>query len=226
MIEPLNKPIKVEGVVYDRLLIKTHLISAKEDIIEIAKNYTDGLIKLGDIFVISERVVAITQGRSFLIADIKPTFWARSLYKFVTKNPGGIGLRSPYTMELALKEAGLVRILLACLTSAVTKPFGLKGVFYKVAGNGLNAIDGPCDYTLPPGNMSAKLGPKKPDQVAEELRKILGVGAAIIDANDLGQRLEGVSKNVDRNLILKAFRDNPFGQRDEQTPMAILRRVQ
>lgn len=217
--------IQVNGTTYNRLLTKTHLVSDKDDIVEVANKYTEGLRQKGDLLIISERIVAITQGRSFLIKDIKPSFWAEHLYKFVTQNPGGIGLRSPYTMELALREAGLFRIILAALCSILTKPFGVKGVFYQVAGNGLNAIDGPCDYTLYPGNVSAKLGPKNPNKVAQEIADKLGIDVAIIDANDLGRRTEGVSKGVDGKFVEEVFRDNPLGQKDEQTPMALVRAV-
>ncbi|MBI4091333.1 coenzyme F420-0:L-glutamate ligase [candidate division WWE3 bacterium] len=217
--------IQVNGKTYERLAIKTHLISAKDNISEVAKNYTQGLLRPGDLLVISERAVAVTQGRSFLLKDIKPSFLARHLYKFVTGNPGGIGLRSPHTMELALREAGLARIVLGALCSVVTKPFGMKGVFYKIVGHGVNAIDGPCDYTLYPGNISAKLGPKHPEEVASRLADELKIAVAIIDANDLGRRVEGASKGVNAKFVEEVFRDNPLGQRDEQTPLALVREV-
>ena len=37
------------------------------------------------------------------------------------------------------------------ISGGVTKPLGFKGLFYHVVGNDINAIDGPCEYTLPPG---------------------------------------------------------------------------
>ncbi len=223
-IETKTSTIEVNGKTYTRIAIKTHLISDKDNIIEIADNYTKGIRSSKDMLIISERIVAISQGRSFLIKDIRPGVWANFLYKFVTKNPGGIGLRSPHTMQLALQEAGLLRILMACFFSVLTKPFGLKGVFYHIAGNGLNAIDGPCDYTLYPGNISAKLGPKNAPKVAQELSDALNLDVVIIDANDLGRRVEGASRNADKKFAEEAFRDNPLGQRDEQTPMALIKR--
>ena len=223
MDELKKSKIDVNGETYERIAIKTHIISDKDDISDVAKRYTEGLRQKGDLLVISERVVAITQGRSFLIKDIKPSFWARHLYKFVTNNPGGIGLRSPYTMEIGLKEAGLPRVLFAAFCSIITKPFGLKGIFYRIVGNGLNAIDGPTEYTLPPGNVSAKLGPKDPQKVAQKISDELEIDVAIIDANDLGRRTEGVSKGVDTKFVEEVFRDNPLGQRREQTPMALVR---
>ncbi|MEX1052321.1 MAG: hypothetical protein WEC80_00560, partial [Patescibacteria group bacterium] len=78
--------------------------------------------------VISEKVIAVSQGRSFLIKDIKPRLMARILYRFVRKNPFGIGLRSPWTMELAIREAGISKIIYASVLSAITRPFGIKGL--------------------------------------------------------------------------------------------------
>src|SRR5262249_35291857 len=64
---------------------------------------------------ISEKIVAITQGRSYFIWDVKPSFWAKALSRFVVRTPHGIGLGSPWTMQLALQEAGLPRVLFAAV---------------------------------------------------------------------------------------------------------------
>ena len=129
-------------------------------------------------------------------------------------------------MELAIREAGVVRILFAALISAITKPFGVRGLFYKVVGKNINAIDGPCSYTLPPYNEYAKLGPKNPNGVARELAEKLGVRVIIIDANDLGVAILGKSeKNISDDLCKKVFRDNPLGQSSEQTPLCIVRKI-
>lgn len=216
--------IDVGGTSYERIPVKTHVISVEDRIIDVVAKYTKGKLEKNDIVVISERVVAISQGRSYLLEDIHPTFWAKLLSQFVHNHPGGIGLRNPYTMQLAIQEAGLWRILLAAGAAVVTKPLGMRGIFYHVAGNGVNAIDGPCDYTLPPGNNSAKLGPKNPKKVARDISEHIGNAVVIIDANDYGVNVLGTSQGVDKELIKEAFRDNPMGQSDEQTPVIILRK--
>ena len=91
----------------------------------------------------SERMVAITQGRSYPIREIRPGRLARLLERYVTRPGYGIGLGSAETMELAIREVGAPRILLAAAASALTKPFGVHGVFYRVAGPQAKAIDGP-----------------------------------------------------------------------------------
>lgn len=205
--------------------IKTHVISAKDNIVDVVEKYARPLLKDGDIVVISERVVAITQGRMILIKDIKPSLWAKLFVKFVYKPSWGIGIGSPFTMQVAIDEAGLPRMLFAATVSALTKPFGIRGMFYRVVGHQINAIDGPCGCTLPPGNKAATLGPKDPDKVSQQIKDRVGCEVAIIDANDIGQRIEGATKECDSALVLEAFKDNPLGQSHEQTPMAIIRKL-
>lgn len=217
--------ITVEGSCFLRLPLKTHVITSSDKAEDIVSKYAKPHLEEGDILCISERIIAIMQGRAWPIDQIKPSFMARILVKFVHKSPYGIGLGSPWTMELAVREAGVARILFAALCSAFTKPFGMRGVFYKVVGKNINAIDGPCDYTLPPFNRYAKLGPWNPDGVARALKKITGVEVVIIDANDLGVAVLGRSSaHMESAWVQKVFKDNPLGQSKEQTPMAIVRK--
>jgi len=221
-----NLIIDVDGVSYARLPVKTHVILPKDDLKMVLSQYLKPHLMEGDIIFISEKIVAITQGRSYPIKDIKPSLLAKVLVKFVKKTPHGIGIGSPWTMELAIREAGYFKIILAALAAAVTKPFGVKGLFYKIAGPEVAATDGPCDYTLPPYNKYAKLGPKNPDAVAEFLKGKIGQSVVIIDANDLGVSALGKSgKNISDDWARKVFRDNPLGQTNEQTPLGIVRKI-
>ncbi len=222
-----NLLIEVDGEIWARYPIKTHVIERGEDIVSVVERYVKGLIKDGDMVFVSEKVVAISQGRAFPIEEIKPSFWAKFLSKFVTRSPYGIGLGSPWTMELAIREAGLFRILLGAFVSALTKPFGIRGLFYKVVGKSIASIDGPTPYTLPPYNRYAKLPPKDPDKIAKEISKRLNCIVVIIDANDLGVSVLGLShKDINVDFVKKVFRDNPIGQSTEQTPICIVRRIE
>ena len=215
--------IKVAGKRFARLPIKTHVIVANDDIVKMVEKYAKPHLQPGDILVVGERIVAITQGRSFPIEMVEPSLLARLLSKFVYKPPYGIGIGSPYTMELALRDANPFRFALALLLSAITKPFGIRGVFYHVVGGNINAIDGPCNYTLPPYNRHAKLGPKNPGRVVAQLEKVLGFPVVIADTNDKAARVLAASKEVDRKLVEVVLAGNPMGQSCEQTPLCILR---
>ena len=218
--------IEVKGNNYLRLPLKTKIITSGDNLISLIEEYTAPYKKDGDFLFISEKIVAIAQGRAFPIDEIKPSALAKLLVKFVHKSPYGIGLGSPWTMQLAIKEAGVLRMLFAAFISALTKPFGVKGLFYKVVGKNINAIDGPCDYTLPPYNHYAKLGPAKPNKVAREISEKINLPVVIIDANDLGANVLGKSEpEIDNEFCLAVFRDNPLGQGSEQTPLCLVRKI-
>ncbi|MFH1232932.1 MAG: coenzyme F420-0:L-glutamate ligase [Patescibacteria group bacterium] len=220
-----NLIIVVENEKWERLPIKTHIITKDDEIIDVVKKYATPFLLKNDVLFISERIVAISQGRAWPIKDIKPSFFAKFLVKFVHKSPYGIGLGSPWTMELAIREAGVLRIIAGALISAITKPFGIKGVFYRIVGKNINAIDGPCDYTLPPYNEYAKLGPANPEKVAKLLCKEINCDVVIIDANDLGVAILGKSnKDIPDDFCKNVFKDNPLGQSTEQTPLCIVRK--
>ena len=210
--------IKVNGKFYFRYPVKTPIFKKGDDFVKKIKAATNSLLpKKGSFVVISEKAVAIAQGRSYFIWDIKPTFAANFLSSFVKKTPYGIGLGSPWTMQLAINEAGLPKILLATLISIATKIFGVEGTFYRIAGPTVRSIDGPTSYSLYPSNVSAKLGPIAPQKAAERIGN-----CAIIDANDLGQNVLGNSTGLPDLLIEKIMKDNPMGQADEQTPIIIV----
>lgn len=219
--------INVEQISCARLAIRTHIITKSDNIVNVCKQYALQNMQQGDVLFISERIVAISQGRAYAITDIKTGWLAKKLSQYVYKSPFGIGLGSEFTMQLAIKEAGMLRIIFAAAVAAVTKPLGIKGLFYRVVGNNINAIDGPCSYTIPPYNGYAKLGPKKPNTVAQEVSRALGFEVVIIDANDLGVNVLGrSSKNISIKFCQEVFKDNPLGQSMQQTPLCIVRRIQ
>lgn len=215
----------IAGVVYARHPVRTHLVSADDDAAEVAARYVGTVGDDVRLVAVSERMVAITQGRSYPITDIRPGRLARLLQRFVTRPGYGIGLGSAETMELALREVGAPRILLAAAASAVTKPFGIHGVFYRVAGPQARAIDGPTSYTIPPYNQAATLGPRDPDGAARRIAARVGAPVAVIDANDAGCAVLGASPGVDQRFVMKLFADNPLGQAGEQTPICMVREV-
>ncbi|NLX94242.1 MAG: F420-0--gamma-glutamyl ligase [Clostridiales bacterium] len=211
---------------YQRFPIKTHVIMNGDSLTDLMDKYVKPWLQKDDMIFISEKIVAISQGRAFDIDDIHPTPLAKFLCKFVQKTSYGIGLGSPHTMQLAIEDIGKPKILFAAFCSAVTKPFGKRGVFYNIVGVKGRAIDGPCDYTLPPYNHYAKLAPKDPDNAAKILQDYTGHAVVIIDANDIGSNILGISdKTIDQELCNAIFGDNPLGQGSQQTPIAIVRKA-
>ncbi len=217
--------IKTKFGEYLRFPLKSSLIKPDDNLIKKIKELPLNNFSPDDILFISEKVVSVTQGRSYHIKDIKASKIATFLSKFVYKNPAGIGLSIPETMQLAIEEAGLWRILLAALLAAITKPFKIKGVFYLIAGSGARAIDGPVPYAIPPYNEYASKGPKNPQKVVQKIEKAIGFKNTIIDANDLGINILAASKGLKKKELKLALKDNPLGQEDESTPFGILRKI-
>jgi hypothetical protein len=52
-----------------------------------------------------------------------------------------------------------------------------------------------------------------------------GIPVAVIDANDAGCNVLGLSGGLERRFIERLFADNPLGQAGEQTPICVVRRV-
>jgi hypothetical protein len=215
----------VDGTVYARHPVRTHLVTRDDDAPAVVSRYAS---PLGDdlaFVAVSERMVAITQGRSYPMTEIRPSWLARFLVRFVTRPGYGIGLGTPQTLQLAIDEVGAPRILFAAAVSGVTKLFGIHGLFYRIAGPQAAAIDGPTSYTIPPYNQAATLGPRDPDGAARAISAAIGAPVAIIDANDAGCNVLGRSEGVDRRLVTRLFADNPLGQAREQTPVCVVRRI-
>lgn len=219
--------IAIDQLKFLRMPIKTHVVMKDDILIDVVKKYAAEQLQQGDILFISEKIVAITQGRAIPLSEIHPRPLAVLLAKYVTKTPAGIGLGMPETMEMALKECGTPRILYASAASAITKLMGKKGVFYEIAGYKASSIDGPTPNTIPPYNKHVVLGPDRPDEVAKEVSLALGgIRVAVVDINDLNGVILGASHpEMDRPMLVKILKDNPLGQDHEQTPLGIIRPV-
>jgi F420-0:gamma-glutamyl ligase-like protein len=220
--------IDVEGARYLRIPIRTRLVGPSDDLAEVVLTFAGPEVRDGDALFVSEKIVAITQGRAYPIDSIVPRKLAVRLSRYVTKTPYGIGLGMPETMEMALRECGVPRILLAAGVAAVTKLFGRRGDFYIVAGPRARGIDGPTGGTIPPYNTQVVLAPNSPGVVARELRAVLGrnVDVLIVDINDFGGNVLGSTMSrAENRLMERILKDNPLGQGHESTPLGIIRKA-
>lgn len=218
--------ITLGNEVWKRWPIRTPVIASNSNLTDILQDTTQGLRQADDLLIVAESVVAISQGRAYRMDEIRPTRMACLLSRFVRKVPWGIGLGKPQTMQLAIEECGLLRILFAAFIGGAGKALGIRGLFYRLAGPQARLIDGPCANTLPPYNEYATLGPQAPQAVARELSQALGVTLAIVDANDLGTHCIGAypKRHLDwetRKLAESLTQDNPGGQSREQTPVIL-----
>ena len=223
-----NKPeiVTVAGKNYKRIPLKTKILAAGDDIIQLVRDYTEGVAEPNDIIVISESPLAITQGRAIDVVDIKVGLLASILWRFVGKVDYGIGLRAPTSMQCAIEEVGHLRILFAAFVSFFSKLVGRKGDFYRIAGKQAALVDAAHTSPVPPYNSCVIKGPLNPDGVAEEILEKTGLRAAIMDINDIGGSwVIGSSSGVEIKKLEDIMRDNPQGQGDELTPFCLVREV-
>jgi F420-0:gamma-glutamyl ligase len=222
MTKTRSPTITVEGVTYERLPIGTHVLTESDDIAEVAASQTNDVKRDGDILFVSEKVVAITQGRAPREADLKIGLTARLLWRFVQKSPHGVGLRRPSSMQCAVMECGAPRIWLAAFAGALGKTLGKRGWFYHVAGMQAATIDAAGTSPLQPDRVV--MGPKDPDGVARRLRDATGLESCVVDVNDIGGSwVLGATDGVDRERVQLILKDNPLGQKSEQTPLGLIR---
>ncbi|MEE2569251.1 asparagine synthase (glutamine-hydrolyzing) [Pseudarthrobacter sp. J64] len=244
----ITVPAEAGGETFRRYPIQTGVFTRETELDpEVAgyvKRFFDGLPSADDdtraavadtpwYLLVSEKIVAITQGRSFPVWEIKVSPAARVLSKFVMRTPAGIGLGSPWSMQIAINEVGLPLIVKAAAASVVGKLQGKSGVFYDVVGNNINAIDGATPYSLGSSANSVKLAPKDPEAVARRISALIRAtvpaeyastfaGTAIMDANDLGVVAMGHDTGLAKETVQAMFKDNPQGQGAQATPMSIV----
>lgn len=227
-----GKQITVETAagLFFRFAIKSHFIQIGEDYIDVIRQYIPPVYQPNDILSISEKIIALCQKRIVYRKDIHPGFWAKLLCRFVHITPAGPGAGTPYKMQLVIMQCGLPRVLLAAFCSAVTKLFGIKGVFYKVCGHEVEGIDGLIDYDISFKEYAdyGILNPENPTGVCNEIQEKLGIRCMIVDASDLDVVILGKSSDVpySNQELADIIHDNPAGQSDQSTPFILIRPVQ
>ncbi|MFH1452714.1 MAG: coenzyme F420-0:L-glutamate ligase [Armatimonadota bacterium] len=220
--EPSSKEAQVKDVPDNVVLIKTHLLTEKDDIFDVIEKLVKPKTFPGDIICIAETALAIMQGRFRFVDDITPGFWARNLNKFFDQNSS---MSSVYALQMAINEVGPVRIILAVFTGILGKFIGRSGDFYRIAGKDVAAIDD-CSGTLPPYDKCVVMGPRDSSGVVSEIKRKTGIDAAVVDANDLGKvDVFAISDDKYKNLVMRSLVKNPQGNASEQTPIVIVRSV-
>ena len=226
MSKERNPIIEVISVKFERIPVRTKILTKDDDMLDIVKEYALPILKTGDIISISESPLAITQGRAIPVSELKIGLLARVLWRFVAKVPYGIGLRAPTSMQCAIDECGAFRILLAAGIGALSKLIGRSGDFYRIAGMQAALIDAASTSPIPPYNETVIKGPLNPGKEAQRITDAIGYQVAIMDINDIGGCwMIGASKGLSKNFMEMVMKDNPQGQSDELTPICIIRKA-
>lgn len=220
-------PIRtVEGAVWRRIAVKTHLITFGEDLPSVLKTYAIPLAKKGDWVALSEKVVSVTQNNVRHISTVKIGWLARFIVKGVKKYKDDRGWDSPEKMQLVVEMAGKPRVILAMIVGGVGKLVGIRGIFWRIVGERLGEIDGFNPVVMPPYNEWAALPPHDPEKECARVEKETGLPAVIIDGNDINVKIIAMSPGmpVDAKAVRLILLDNPMGQERELTPFILVRR--
>ncbi len=215
-----------DGRRYQRFAIHTHFVQPNESQAELVRRYVLPLFKEGDCLSFTAKVMGMCTGAVRTLEDTHPGFWARTLAPFAGHNSTGIGMHQPYKMQLTIELCGLPRVLFAAGVSAVTRPFGIRGLFYKICGHDVAGIDGFYpDSSFEVYHTMGVLNPTNSPALCDALYEETGVPVVVMDANDFDQNQLGKAGAFPLTdaQIQDAMADNPSGQGDELTPFILIR---
>jgi len=211
---------------YERIPVRTHLIHIKEPLQPVFDEYVKPVLEPGDWLAVSEKFVTISQGRVIHHSVVRPGWLAKVLVKGVKKHPDDVGYSDPRKMQVAIMQAGWLRMFVAMIVGGLSKVVLRRhGDFYRIAGHGVSEIDGFSPATVKPFDEFAMLSPDDPNGAAAEIASFAGVPVAIVDANNINVEVLGTSPAfpVDNARVREVLLDNPLGQNDELTPIIVVR---
>ena len=213
--------VKVAGLKYLRLPLRTRWLNEADDLV-LALKESLNLARPGDTVGVSEKVIILLTGHTVDINTVQPGRLARMLARHVRPRTDSRGLAVPEKMEYVVRTVGLRRIIPATLGCAVTRPFGMHGTFYRIAGPVARDVDGgrpPYEHVLFP-----PLDTKVAQGICADLERAVDIGVSIVDLNDFGGSIRAVSpRSLSAETLAAVLSDNPLGQRLTSTPFVLVR---
>ncbi|WP_269610170.1 hypothetical protein [Prochlorococcus marinus] len=200
--------------------IKTHILGSLDDPIGILKSYMPENCLPTDILTIGESPLAIMQGRYIDYRNVNSNLISRLICKGFHPTSS---LATASGMQTLINISGPTRVIISWLIGGIFKFFGIRGIFYRLAGEQARLIDD-ITGTTPPYDKSIVLGPKNTQTFCIKAAKTLNINVAVVDVNDLG-RVKILSTNNDNNteIIKRALTSNPAGNANQQTPLVLIR---
>lgn len=202
------------------LPVATHLLGCLDDPLQVLRRYALPYLQAGDVVAIAETPLAVMQGRYRNPATVYPSPLARQLCRLFQPTSS---LATACALQSLIDLVGPARVLCAVVGGMALRLLGVRGGFYRLAGEQARLIDD-LTGTIPPYDQTIVLGPGHAQAVAQELATALGHAVAVVDVNDLGRvKLLAASRGVDPHLLHAALRPNPAGNANEGTPLVVVR---
>lgn len=217
----LDEKIKREGHTYRRVLAQTPWVKQGDDLADIIKQAVGKQLGPKSTVFVAEKVAIVTGGSMVHASTVKVGHFAKFSSKFVRPIGQDLAQSIPERMQFVINRIGFPRTLLACVATAITRPFGVRGAFFVIAGSQARDLDGMhgeyLEWLLPP------LKPREAQAMVDKLAKKIGAPIAIVDINDRGGHIRAVSAGgLSKEHLLRALKDNPHGHKDTSTPLGII----
>lgn len=222
-VTAVRRSLRIAGRhTWERVVVRTPWIVPGDDLGDVLLRHLAGLLAPGDLVIISEKAATIALERGVPLDTVEVGHLASWLTRWVRPRGDSRGLSVPEKMQYVVDAVGRPRIVLATMAAALTRPVGVRGAFYVVAGRRARSIDGgrpPFEHLLLP-----PLEPKVARGVALALATRIGHPVAIVDINDRGGSVRAVAGgSIGPRLLRSILQDNPLGQRDTRTPIGLVR---
>ncbi len=180
-----------------------------------------GIARPGDVVAVSETALAIAQGEFVPAEYVRPSKLAYAL----ARRAGPMATVSqPESMQLVIDRAGHWSVVTR-RSPHVRRPSRSGAAvpstkYWAMPLRRSTAIPG----TMPPFERAIVFAPRDPAAFAQRVSERVGVGCAVVDANDLEKaKVLGSSRGVSDARVERALLDNPHGNGDEQTPIVVLK---
>ena len=200
--------------------IKTHILGRLDNPIDVLKSYIPKNYSPTDILTIGESPLAIMQGKYIDYRNVNASLLSRLICKGFHPTSS---LATACGMQTLIDSSGPTRVVISWLIGGIFKSLGVKGIFYRLAGQQARLIDD-ITGTTPPYDKSIVLGPIDTLNFCFKASKVLNVNVAVVDVNDLGRVKVVSTSNVNKiELIKRALKTNPAGNANQQTPLVLIR---
>ncbi len=215
--------VSVAGAKYLRLPLRTRWLDEADDLGLALKEHLE-LARPGDTVGVSETVVIMLTGRTVDINTVQPGRLARMLAGYVRpRGEHARGLSVPEKMEYVIRTVGSWRVIAAAIGGALTRPLGMRGTFYRIAGPIARDVDG-GPHTAYEHVLLPALDTKVAQRICDDLERALDIGVSIVDLNDFGGSIRAVSpRSLPAETLASVLSDNPLGQHLTSTPFVLVR---
>lgn len=214
------QPAWRQGSGYQVLPLATHLLGWLDDPLQVLRRYAEPHLQPGDVVALAETPLAVMQGRYRLGTTVEPSCLARQLCRVFHPHSS---LATACGLQALIDLAGPARVLCAWLGGVLLRLLGIRGGFYRLAGEQARLIDD-LTGTIPPYDRTIVLGPEGSRATVTRLARAMGHPVVVVDVNDLGRvKIVAASGGVDPALVHQALAANPAGNANEGTPLVIIR---